>query len=128
MDRITKPRVVKDYDKLPVDTQTQIKIQYPFGFADHLVTYTNAKGEIVSALPFEAEEFYYLVRMTREEAYEIIENDDDYDDDGTLREDFVMEGIEGDEDVDEMEDVDDVEDVADEDDDMDEDDEDDDDY
>lgn len=106
MDRITKPRVVKDYDKLPTDTQTQIKIQYPFGFADNLVTYTNSKGEIVSALPFEAEEYYYLVRMTRDEAYEIIENDDDYDDDGTLRDDFVMEGLEEtDEDVDEIEDV-----------------------
>jgi hypothetical protein len=121
MERITKPRVVKDYDKLPTDTQAQIKIQYPFGFADHLVTYTNSKGVLVSALPFEAEEYYYLVRMTREEAYEIIENDDDYDDDGTLRDDFVMEGLE-----DTEEDVDEIEDVADE---VDEDeDEDDDDY
>ncbi|GET31956.1 hypothetical protein PbJCM13498_08190 [Prolixibacter bellariivorans] len=121
MDRITKPRVVKDYDKLPSDTQNQIKLQYPFGFADHLVTYTNSRKEIVSALPFEAEDYYYLVRMTREEAHEIIENDDDYDDDGTLRDDFEMEGLETGEDVDEIEDV---EDVPDED----EDDEDDDDY
>jgi len=123
MDRITKPRVVKDYDKLPTDTQTQIKMQYPFGFADHLVTYTNSKGVIVSALPFEAEDFYYLVRMTREEAYEIIENDDDYDDDGTLREDFAMEGFESEE-----EDVDEIEDVEDVPDDDDDDEEDDDDY
>lgn len=108
MDRITKPRVVKDYDKLPTDTQTQIKLQYPYGFADHLVTYTNSKGEMVSALPFEAEDYYYLVRMTREEAFEIIENDDDYDDDGTLRDDFAMEEFEAEEEVEDVADMDDI--------------------
>jgi hypothetical protein len=41
----------------------------------------------VSALPFETEEKYYLIRMTILEAQEIIEDDDDYDDEGFLRED-----------------------------------------
>ena len=63
-----KPRVVKDYDKLDVSIQEQIKLEYPYGFEDNLVTFTNAEGKRVSALPFETAEKYYLVRMTVEEA------------------------------------------------------------
>ena len=80
----SKPRVVKDYEKLDEPIQEMIKLNYPFGFEDHLVSFTNKEGRRVSALPFETEEKYYLVRMTIEEAQQIIEEDDDYDDDGNL--------------------------------------------
>lgn len=80
----SKPRVVKDYDKLDTLVQEQIKLEYPYGFEDHLVKFTNAEGKRVSALPFETEDRYYLVRMTIEEAQAIIEDDDDYDEDGNL--------------------------------------------
>jgi hypothetical protein len=76
--------VVKDYEKLDEPIQEMIKLNYPFGFEDHLVSFTNKEGRRVSALPFETEEKYYLVRMTIEEAQQIIEEDDDYDDDGNL--------------------------------------------
>ncbi|MBK7343382.1 MAG: hypothetical protein IPJ06_10015 [Saprospiraceae bacterium] len=66
----------------------RIKLQYPRGFAQHLITYTNAEGKKVSALPFDTEEVYYLVRMTIQEARQIIAEDDDYDASGNLREDF----------------------------------------
>ena len=46
---------------------------------------------MVSALPFEAEDKYYLVRMTVTEARAIIENDDDYDDLGYLKDDVKEE-------------------------------------
>lgn len=88
-----KPRVVKDYDKLDVSIQEQIKLEYPYGFEDNLVTFTNAEGKRVSALPFETTEKYYLVRMTVEEAQAIIEDDDDYDEDGNLT-DEAREDIE----------------------------------
>lgn len=80
----TKPRVVKDYDKLDETVQESIKLEYPFGFEGNLITFTNAEGKKVSALPFETEDKYYLVRMTVAEAQAIIEDDDDYDDDGNL--------------------------------------------
>lgn len=80
----SKPRVVKDYDKLAEEIQEQIKIAYPFGYAKHLVHFVNAQGVKVSALPFETEEKYYLVRMTLAQAKQIILDDDDYAD-GTLR-------------------------------------------
>lgn len=79
-----KPRVVKDYDKLDDSVKEMIKLNYPYGFEDHLVSFVNAEGRKVSALPFETEERYFLVRMTEEEAMSIIEDDDDYDDDGNL--------------------------------------------
>lgn len=87
----TKPRVVKDYDKVPEEVLELIKLTYPYGFQRHLVTFKNAAGQFVSALPFEAEDKYYLIRMTKLEAREIIEEDDDYDEDGNLRDDVREE-------------------------------------
>ena len=84
----TKPRVVKDYDKLDESVLQQIKLSYPRGFDKHLVKFKNAKGDNVSALPFETDDRYYLVRMTVQEARDIISDDDDYNDDGILRADI----------------------------------------
>lgn len=80
-----KPRVVKDYDKLDEAVVEQIKLEYPYGFQRNLVKFKNAAGDEVSALPFETEDRYYLVRMTVKQAIAIIEDDDDYDDDGKLK-------------------------------------------
>jgi len=119
MAKMNKPRIVKDYDKLPLDIQGQIKLNYPQGFAGSLITYIDAKGKVVSALPYETDDHYYLVRMTLEEAYDIVENDDDFDDDGVLRDDFSLTGFEGGEE--EEDDADEIpDDVPDEDDDDDE--------
>ena len=91
-----KKRVVKDYDKLPEEVINNIKIEYPRGFVKHLIKYTDAKGQQVSALPYETEEIYYLIRMSINEARQIILDDDDYED-GILRDDFE-DDIEGDSD------------------------------
>lgn len=81
---VSKPRVVKDYDKLDTDVKEMIKLHYPYGFEENLVSFVNAEGKKVSALPFETEDRYYLVRMTVAEAQSIIEDDEDYDEDGNL--------------------------------------------
>ncbi len=80
-----KPRVIKDFEKLEENLQQQIKLSYPSGFADHLIRFTDKSGKYVSALPFETDEKYYLVRMTEERAEEIITDDEDFDDDGNLK-------------------------------------------
>jgi len=85
---VAKKRIVIDYEKLPDEIINRIKLEYPDGFEENLVTFTNAQGMYVSALPFDTEEIYYLVRMTEKEARRIIKEDDDYDDDGKLRDDF----------------------------------------
>ncbi len=84
---MSKPRLVKDYDKIDEAVIQQIKLKYPEGFEQHLVKFQNKEGKTVSALPFETDTVYYLIRMTVSEAQEIIEEDDDYDDDGLLRDD-----------------------------------------
>jgi len=82
-----KPRVIKNYEKLDDAVLEQIKLNYPEGFAGNLIRFTDVNGRLTSALPFETEEKYYLIRMTKTEALEIIDDDDDYDDDGNLIDD-----------------------------------------
>lgn len=81
----SKPRVIKDFKKLEPELQEQIKLEYPYGFSDNLISFTDKDGMLVSALPFETEDKYYLLRMSEKEAVKIIEMDDDYDDDGNLK-------------------------------------------
>lgn len=87
----SKPRVVKDYAKLDKLVKQQIKLNYPEGFEDNLIKFKNKDGNTVSALPFETEDHYYLIRMTISQAQEIIEDDEDYDDDGFLKEEVKEE-------------------------------------
>lgn len=105
MPDMSKKRIVKDFEALPDELIARIKLEYPYGFAQHLLSYTNKDGNKVSALPFETEDVYYLIRMTVQEAHQIIEEDEDYDEGGTLREDFALEGMEGDEEEEPEEDV-----------------------
>jgi hypothetical protein len=86
-----KPRVIKDFDALSGDIQEQIKLNYPYGFEQHLIRFNNKEGKSVSALPYEAEDKYYLVRMSVEEAKEIIELDEDFDEDGNLKDEIKEE-------------------------------------
>lgn len=80
-----KPRVVKGYEALSKELQEQIKLAYPEGFAQNLIKYKNAAGESVSALIFETDDRVYLVKMTVIQAHAIIEDDDDYNADGQLK-------------------------------------------
>ena len=88
---MSKPKIVKDYERLDIAIQEQIKLSYPYGFDKHLVTFKNIQGKFVSALPFETDDRYYLVRMSRLQAQEIIREDDDYDDDGVLKKEVKLE-------------------------------------
>lgn len=106
---MTKKRLVKDYDALPDDIVRLLKSKYPDGYATHLITYPDKEGKKVSALPFETEDAYYLIRMTISEAKRIVKEDEDYDDEGQLREDYADVEVgeefdgQGEEDEDEVE-------------------------
>lgn len=80
-----KLRVIKDFHKLDEEIQEQIKLVYPYGFNNHLIRFTDKEGKNVSALPFETDDKYYLVRMTATQARQLIEDDLDYDEDGNLK-------------------------------------------
>ncbi|WP_372642221.1 hypothetical protein [Ancylomarina sp.] len=79
-----KPKVIQNYEKLSKDIQEQIKLYYLEGFSEHLIEFTNPKGELVTALPFETEDKIYMIRMTVRRALELIDQDSDFDDDGVL--------------------------------------------
>ncbi|HKL31647.1 MAG TPA: hypothetical protein VJ919_03890 [Tangfeifania sp.] len=86
-----KPRVIKDYNKLDKDLQEQIKFVYADGFADNLIHFFDKNGIKVTALPFETEDKYYMLRMTENEAVQIVDEDDDFDDDGFLKDDVKQD-------------------------------------
>jgi hypothetical protein len=88
---VSKPRVIKDFEKLEDDIQKQIKFAYPSGFYQNLISYVDKDGNKRMALPFETDEKYYLVRMTIQEAKDIIDEDEDYDSDGLLKIDVQEE-------------------------------------
>lgn len=98
---IQKPRVLKDFDNLDQSIIEQIKLAYPFGFADELISFPGKDGNTISALPFETEEKYYMIKMSAREADRIIDEDDDYDD-GVLREDVKMDYQEKHEDIEDI--------------------------
>ena len=84
MEDKNKLRVITDYEKLTEAIQEQIKLEYPYGFDQHLISFMNREGKKIKGLRFETEEKIYLIRMTIVEAQIIIEEDDDFDDDGNL--------------------------------------------
>lgn len=100
-----KPRVIKAFEKLDTEIKEQIKLSYPEGFSDNLITFTNKDGLLVSALPFETDDKYYLIKMSVYEAERIIEEDDDYDSDGVLRTSVRNEYSEKHSDIDYLSDV-----------------------
>ena len=102
----SKPRLIKDYENHKPEIQEQIKLAYPHGFQGSLISYKDQKGVKRTALPFETEDIYYLVRMSIVEARQIIVDDDDFDDDGNLKDDIKTEY----EDKYSTDDIDDVED------------------
>ncbi len=80
-----KSKVITDYNELRKGLKEQLKLQYPYGFAENLINFINEEGQTVSALRFETEEEIYLLRMTPQMALQLIEEDDDYDDNYQLK-------------------------------------------
>ena len=85
MKKQDKLRIIKDYSKLSGELKEQIKLAYPEGYSQHLIEFTNSKGQVVSALPFELPDRIYLIKMSVKIANQIILDDDDYDDEGFLK-------------------------------------------
>ena len=97
---MAKKRVVKDYDALSEDITRLVKQKYPSGYAESLVTYSDKDGKKVSALPFETDDTYYLIRMTILEAKRIVKEDEDFDDEGQLKEEIADVEVEVDDEFD----------------------------
>jgi len=60
---MSKPKVIKDFLKLEEELQEQILEQYPDGYQNSLILFTDRDGKYAQALPYETEDKYYLLRM-----------------------------------------------------------------
>ena len=70
-----KPRIIKDFEKLDPAVQALIRETYPSGYGSALITITNKDGLLISALPFETDDKYYLVKMPVRESKFVDEED-----------------------------------------------------
>ena len=89
---MAKKRIIKDYDAISPEILVNVKLKYPTGYADHLVSYSDREGKKVSALPFETEDAHYLIRMTIIEAKRLVKDEDELEDDIALKDE--MSGVE----------------------------------
>jgi hypothetical protein len=76
---VSKPRVIKYFDKLDDETKAELLQIYPFGFEKKLVTIRNHKGELITALPYENSQFVYLIKMSKAEAEDIYKDLEEMD-------------------------------------------------
>lgn len=83
-----KTRIIQDYEKLSNELKEQVKLVYPDGYSQYLIKFNNTKGEKVSALRFETFEKIFLIRMSTEKARQIILDDEDFDEDGILKDEI----------------------------------------
>ncbi|MBP5365369.1 MAG: hypothetical protein J6Y82_05545 [Bacteroidales bacterium] len=99
----SKPRIIKNYEKLDDALREAIAAAFPLGYADKIQTFDIGGGRLMSALPFETEEFSYLIKFPINEDADI-DNDaasaDDQDDDLDLE---GGEDVEEEDEDDEME-------------------------
>jgi hypothetical protein len=50
---------------MPKDLLNEVHKRYPYGYQKDLISFVNPKGEMITALPFETEDIYYLIKMPR---------------------------------------------------------------
>ena len=74
-----KKKLIKKYEHLPEDIIEQVKIKYPDGFEDSLITFENSRGEIELALPFETDDIYYLIKMPKNNTSGEEEEEEEFD-------------------------------------------------
>jgi len=107
----TKPRVIKDLEAVDQSIINSIIQKYPMGFSKHLVSFTDLKGKIVLALPYETEDKSYMLKITKakaraimlrgevtiakeEEVFDIVENESDEEEVLEVEEIEVKESVE----------------------------------
>jgi hypothetical protein len=58
-----KKRVIKDYRKLPEEIRDAIRDKYSHDYTNNVITFFDKDKHLVSALPYETDEIYYLIKM-----------------------------------------------------------------
>lgn len=79
-----KPRVIKNFEKLDEAMREEILALHP-DLANDIVTYPIGGGRLMSALPYETEDFFYLIKFPPKEEMDLdddaanVGGDDDMD-------------------------------------------------
>lgn len=76
----SKPRVIKNFEKLDEELRNQILAAFPNGFTSEIKTFDIGGGRFMSALPYETEEFSYLIKFPVKEDVDLETPDDGGDD------------------------------------------------
>ena len=71
-----KKRIIKKFEQLTEELVEQLRLRYPDGFEDHVITFSNPRGEIEVAIPFETEDISYLIKMPK---HSYSNEEDDFD-------------------------------------------------
>ncbi|MEO5581898.1 MAG: hypothetical protein ABIR66_04355 [Saprospiraceae bacterium] len=66
--KVNKKRVVKDYENLSPELVNLMHASYPDGFEGAMISFFDRDGKRVSAIPFETDDIYYLIRMVEKKA------------------------------------------------------------
>lgn len=78
---MSKPRVIKAFSTIEDAIKEQLRSNYPYGFDKYLISFKDTAGKIISALPYETEDRYYLIKMdgqiTFEEMFETDTSEED---------------------------------------------------
>lgn len=76
----SKPRVIKNFEKLDEELRNTIIAAFPNGFTNEIKTFDIGGGRFMSALPFETEEFSYLIKFPVKEDVDLETPEDGGDD------------------------------------------------
>ncbi len=76
-----KRRVIVDYKNVPDEVLHKLAEKYPHGYTKAIIKFTNAKNELVSAVPIEVGDTAYLVKVSTQlqkmvDDYELDDLDD----------------------------------------------------
>lgn len=73
-----KKRVIVDYKNVPEEVLHALADKYPHGYTKAIIRFTNAKNEMVSAVPIELNDIAYLVKVSTQ--LQKMVDDFDFDD------------------------------------------------
>ena len=93
--KVNKKRIVKSYDSLSPELITVMHAAYPDGFEGAMISFFDRDGKRVSAIPFETDEIYYLIKMVEKKAKPKVEGDIDEEletENPAAEEDDLLEG------------------------------------
>ena len=64
----SKLKIIKDYEKLSSELLEQLKLEYPNGFYNNVIQYTDPKsGKLVRAVELDTEDKLYMIRLPQNE-------------------------------------------------------------